>query len=224
MRTIDFGGSKSENSLTLQYCIEGKVIRYLVPAFDGVQVKVKNCYTDSVWRAHGSDASNYNWQMTEACRLIYQLAIKDPKVKEKFSEEDLERLKKGVAPVGYTVHHAYNIGKDLIAVLVKTDEHKSTPHKGASYFANDNNLMKDTQEADNISAARKIFNTISHEIHKNPGVSSIIIGSGVSAITYYIMRNNKVSQPKRTFVSCLLGLATGLGSYYLLTKNKVIYC
>lgn len=223
MKTINCGGNKSENSLTLQYCIKGKVIRYLVPAFDGVEVRVKNCYSDSAWREHGSDKNNYNSQMTEACRLIYQLAIKDPKVKEKFSEEDLERLKKGVPPVGYTVHHAYNIGKDLIAVLVKTDEHKSTPHKGASYFANDKNLMKDTQEDDNISAARKIFNKISHEIHKNPGLTSIIVGSGVSAITYYIIKD-KANKPTKTLLSCFLGLASGLSMYYFLTKNKVIYC
>lgn len=223
MKLVSCGGDKSENSLTIQYCIKGKVIRYLVPAFDGVEVRVKNCYTDSVWAEHGSDKSNYDWQMSEACRLIYQLALKDPKVRERFSDEDLERLKKGVAPVGYTVHHAYNIGKDLIAILVKTDEHKSTPHKGASYFANKKNLMKDTQESDNISTARKIFNRISQEMHKNPEITSIIIGSGVSAITYYIMKN-KVNRPKRTFMSCLLGIATGLGTYYFLTKEKVIYC
>lgn len=194
-------------------------MRYLVPAFDGVEVRVKNCYTDSVWAEHGSDKSNYNWQMSEACRLIYQLTLKDPKVREKFSDEDLEKLKNGFAPFGYTVHHAYNIGKDLIAILVKTDEHKSIPHKGASYFANEKKLMKDTQDADNISAVRKIFNKISHEMHKNPKVTSIIIGSGISAITYYIVKN-KVDQPKRTFMSCLLGIATGLGSIIFLLKKK----
>ena len=223
MKTVNCGGDRSENSLTLQYCIKGKMIRYLVPAFDGVEVRVKNCYTDSAWAEHGSDKNNSGWQMSEACRLIHQLALKDPKVREKFSDEDLERLKNGLAPLGYTVHHAYNIGKDLIAVLVKTDEHKSIPHKGASYFANEKNLMRDTQEDDNINAAKKIFNKISHEMHKNPEVTSIIIGSGVSAITYYIMKD-KANKPTRTLLSGLLGLASAVGVYYFLTKDKVIYC
>ena len=84
-------------------------------------------------------------------------------------------------------------------------------------------FRQDTQEDDNINAAKKIFNKISHEMHKNPEVTSIIIGSGVSAITYYIMKD-KANKPTRTLLSGLLGLASAVGVYYFLTKDKVIYC
>lgn len=219
----DYGGSKSKESLMLQYCIKGKIIRYLVPKFDGTEVRVKDCYTDKVWAEHGNDQQNYEWQMKTACQMIFKLAEKDPKVREQFTEEDLVRLQKGKTPIGYTVHHAYSIGKDLIAVLVKTEDHKRVKHKGASYFANESNLIKDT-ESQNISNAKKIFNEIQQSVLKNPKASSIIVGTGAMAMTYYFTGKVTKNKPLKIAFSSVIGIAVGLLTNRLLTKEDIIYC
>lgn len=223
MITIDCGAKHSEKKLVLQYLFEGKIVRYLVPKFDGIECRLNNVYSDEVWKEHGSDRSNYNWQMEEACRVIYGLIENDPSLKPMFTNEDLECLKNGKCPVGYLIHHEYNIGKDLIAVLVKCEEHKKIPHKGASYFANEKNLSKDTAREE-LSQAKRVFNTISHTMHKNPKATSVVIATGSVAVTYFLTGFVTKSKPKRALFATLFGTMVGLASYYFLTKDDITYC
>lgn len=223
MKNINCGGERAEQSLVLQYCVEGRIIRYLVPRFNGIEVRVKDCYTDKVWKEHGSDKSNYEYQMAEACRMIYSIAQTDSEIRKEFSDVDLNRLKNGLTPVGYTVHHAYNIGKDLIAVLAKTDEHKQINHRGASYFANKRNLLKDVND-EVITKYQKVFNEISHVMHKNPNETSIIIGTGAAAVTFFVTKGVLKNTCTRVFISILAGFLCSFVSNYYFSKDTVKYC
>lgn len=73
------------------------------------------------------------YQATDAEQFRYATkellaAIKNnPKLKGKFSEEQLEQIAAGYKPKGYTWHHHEELGK---MQLVETRIHQSTPHRG----------------------------------------------------------------------------------------------
>ncbi len=224
MKVINkFNNQREEaESLILQYCRKGRIVRYIVPSFNGITVRIKNCYSDKTWREHGSDAQNYIWQMAEACRKIYELAQRDTNVRNQFTEDDLIKLSKGQTPDGYTIHHAYSIGKDLIAQLVKTEEHKKIRHIGASYLANEKNILRDSEEYD-ISRSEQILNTLTHTAKQNPTITSALVGTGSAAVTYCLTKKIK-NKKLRALLSTATGIITALVTNQLLTNDNVKYC
>ena len=70
-----------------------------------------------------SDATQFN-----TCNQKLQDAVKkDPDLRSKFNEKQLEQIENGDRPSGYTWHHNEKEGK---MQLVPTDVHSKTPHTG----------------------------------------------------------------------------------------------
>ena len=66
-------------------------------------------------------------QFTECNNQLKDAVSKDPEVAKKFSGEQLEQIKNGDTPDGYTWHHNEECGK---MQLVKSDVHAQTGHTG----------------------------------------------------------------------------------------------
>ena len=66
-------------------------------------------------------------QFAECNRQLGESVTKDPAVAKKFSGEQLEQIKNGDTPDGYTWHHNEECGK---MQLVKSDVHAQTGHTG----------------------------------------------------------------------------------------------
>lgn len=66
-------------------------------------------------------------QFTECNNQLKDAVSKDPEVSKKFSGEQLEQIKNGDTPDGYTWHHNEECGK---MQLVKSDVHAQTGHTG----------------------------------------------------------------------------------------------
>ena len=66
-------------------------------------------------------------QFSECNKQLSEAASKDPEIAKKFSEEQLEQIKNGDTPDGYTWHHNEELGK---MQLVKSDLHAQTGHTG----------------------------------------------------------------------------------------------
>lgn len=66
-------------------------------------------------------------QFTECNNQLKDAFSKDPEVAKKFSGEQLEQIKNGDTPDGYTWHHNEECGK---MQLVKSDVHAQTGHTG----------------------------------------------------------------------------------------------
>ncbi|MGI6127900.1 MAG: HNH endonuclease [Planifilum sp.] len=65
-----------------------------------------------------------NWYLN---KKLYEKAMKDPELKSKFSSTDLERMRNGDNPVGYTWHHHQDFGRMQI---VDKNIHSKTGHTG----------------------------------------------------------------------------------------------
>ena len=64
----------------------------------------------------------------KTCSLeLYEAAMKDPQLREIFSEKQINDLKKGKTPRGYTWHHNVVTGE---MQLVDYETHRNTPHTG----------------------------------------------------------------------------------------------
>lgn len=66
-------------------------------------------------------------QFTECNNQLKDAVSKDPEVSKKFSGDQLEQIKNGDTPDGYTWHHNEECGK---MQLVKSDVHAQTGHTG----------------------------------------------------------------------------------------------
>ena len=70
--------------------------------------------------------SNYR-QFKECNQQLRDAIIKDPKLKEKFSPDQVEQIMDGETPDGKVWHHNEELGK---MQLVDFDKHEDTPHTG----------------------------------------------------------------------------------------------
>lgn len=66
-------------------------------------------------------------QFKECNNQLKEAIEKDPSLKEKFTERQLEQINQGYTPEGYTWHHNEDIGK---MQLVDSDIHANTRHTG----------------------------------------------------------------------------------------------
>lgn len=227
MTTINKYSSTEGKCIYLQ-CLEksGQIIRFKVPAFTGPIVKINGAYTDAEWSKHGSDKSNYNWQIKEATKLFAK-KIESGKLKLKISESELQNMKEGICPKRYVIHHLSPAGKNLedcILQLVDRQEHAERKHIGASYIANSKKrkeLLEKNKDWE-ISRTDKIKNQIFHLSHKHPIETSTIIGCSVATITYIISK--KIEKRYRMGLSLVMGITTGiLSNYFLNCGNKTYY-
>lgn len=77
-------------------------------------------------------------QFTFCNKDLFDKAMKDPKLKSKFTEEDLELFKEGKKLSNYTWHHHQDIGK---MQLVDYFEHEAAKHTGGrAYWSVGNNV------------------------------------------------------------------------------------
>lgn len=97
---------------------DGKKVEGVFPKFDSVfdtEIPPEQ-YKDS-------DASQFN-----TCNQKLKEAVeKDPTLRSKFNEKQLEQINNGDRPTGYTWHHNEKVGR---MQLVPTDIHSKTPHTG----------------------------------------------------------------------------------------------
>ena len=70
-------------------------------------------------------------QFAECNKALYKQMEKNPELKRKFSEEELEKLKKAETPDGYTWHHNEEEG---LMQLVDRSIHEKTGHTGGRKF------------------------------------------------------------------------------------------
>jgi hypothetical protein len=68
-----------------------------------------------------------NKQVKECNKQLKEAVEKDPELAKKFTPEQLEQIKNGDTPDGYTWHHNEETGK---MQLVDTETHAKTPHTG----------------------------------------------------------------------------------------------
>ena len=66
-------------------------------------------------------------QFTECNRQLQEHITKNPDTAESFSSEQLEQIRNGDTPDGYSWHHHEELGK---MQLVKSDVHALTGHTG----------------------------------------------------------------------------------------------
>lgn len=66
-------------------------------------------------------------QFKECNKQLSEGIEKDPKLKDKFDKDQLDQIKNGDTPDGYTWHHDAEPGK---MQLVDTETHQKTPHTG----------------------------------------------------------------------------------------------
>lgn len=66
-------------------------------------------------------------QFKECNAQLKEAVEKDPELREKFDEEQLEQIENGDTPDGYTWHHDVDVGK---MQLVDTETHQKTGHTG----------------------------------------------------------------------------------------------
>ena len=75
-------------------------------------------------------------QFSYCSRDLYEKAMKDPKLRKQFTEEELELFKKGEKPEKYTWHHHQDAGK---MQLVDYTEHLASHTGGRAYWGGGNN-------------------------------------------------------------------------------------
>jgi len=97
---------------------DGKKIEVVVPKFDSVfETKLPD---DKLTASDKEQFKECNKKLAEAIE-------KDPKLKAKFSEEQIEQIKNGDTPDGYTWHHDAEKGR---MQLVNSEIHAKTGHTG----------------------------------------------------------------------------------------------
>lgn len=128
---------KTSHINTIREDLEGKKhpdtgVRYRKQIIDtpegkkeGVFPKFKSIFDTKIppEQYKASDATQF-----KTCNQKLKEAVeKDPELRSKFNEKQLEQIENGDRPSGYTWHHNEKSGK---MQLVSTDVHSKTPHTG----------------------------------------------------------------------------------------------
>lgn len=96
----------------------GEKVKVVVPVFDSV--------FDAQLPEEKLQSSDYQ-QFKECNQQLKEAVEKDPELAKKFTPEQLEQIKNGDTPDGYTWHHHEETGK---MQLVETSTHDKTAHTG----------------------------------------------------------------------------------------------
>lgn len=96
----------------------GEKVKVVVPVFDSV--------FDAQLPEEKLQSSDYQ-QFKECNQQLKEAVEKDPELAKKFTLEQLEQIKNGDTPDGYTWHHHEETGK---MQLVETSTHDKTAHTG----------------------------------------------------------------------------------------------
>jgi len=97
---------------------DGTVVEGVFPVFDSVY--------DAQLPADMYESSDYA-QFKECNRQLADTVDEDPELRSRFTDEQLEQIRNGDTPDGYTWHHNQETGK---MQLVRTDVHSRTSHTG----------------------------------------------------------------------------------------------
>lgn len=96
----------------------GEKVKVVVPVFDSV--------FDAQLPEEKLQSSDYQ-QFKDCNQQLKEAVEKDPELAKKFTPEQLEQIKNGDTPDGYTWHHHEETGK---MQLVETSTHDKTAHTG----------------------------------------------------------------------------------------------
>jgi hypothetical protein len=102
--------------------VKGKLLEVVVPEFESL---FDAQLPEELYEARDKA------QEKECNRQLKEAIEKDPKLKEKFTDEQLEQIMNGDTPDGYTWHHDAEAGK---MQLVDSEIHSKTGHTGGKQF------------------------------------------------------------------------------------------
>lgn len=207
--------AKSQKTLELVFCVKGRILRYIVPAFNVIdEVVLKDAYSKEEWDKNGSDSRNYKKQLENACIEFGKRALDDPYIREQLSDDEINTLLSGKCPDRLTPHHAYPVDDDLVMQLVDREEHKDNPHYGSSDMANPRQKEKHIRDLGNwdISNIEKVQGWLYHTIHKNKHITSGTVGVSIAGITGVLMK--KVLKVKDNRIVAVVSLGLGVISCF----------
>lgn len=120
--------------------IHNHYVKGIFPMFEGKIVTLgEECMSKSFWIGK-SDNICYRKQMKEASLILYREIQSNPSLRQKYTENQIEALKKGSCKIpGYVWHHKEEW---LEMQLVREDIHKRYKHTGGSYVWNEKKFIK----------------------------------------------------------------------------------
>lgn len=209
------------------YRVNDGVLVYQVPSLKSLfEMTVKDAYTPETWKENGSDSKNYRVQMEKAIKRFIERARIDPDIRSKCTKQELESIDQGKFPDTMTAHHDRTSGKDVrhaIMQIVRKDEHRSKPHKGASAMANPRIRERDYENTcAGQSRLAKLCDIAMYNVIKHKTATSVTAGTIVGSVSAVVAKKRGLSKNKSCFVGLIAGIITGIGSSLLLnslTKN-----
>ena len=194
------------------YRVGDGVLAYETPAFDAIfETTVEDAYTAETWSKNGSDTQNYQAQMNTAKERFLESARHDQKIRSKCTAEELSTIDRGEFPKSFTAHHDRTSGdgvRNVVMQIVRTEEHKSQTHKGASAMANPLIRSKDYEIAsEGESMFDKIGDILTYETIKHPTVTATFGGTVIGTITAVTARKCGASKTNSGFFGLLAGIS-----------------